>query len=56
MGGGGGGADFTELNLQFQRQSGPEGALGEPAKLVWEVPAETQEMVAPFEFNGLPLP
>lgn len=54
--GGGGGADYVEVHLQFQRLPAIDGQKVEPARLVWEVPAETQEMIVPFEFTGLPLP
>ena len=39
--------------------TGAQGAAdkpGEPAKLVWEIPVETKEIVVPFEFTHLPLP
>ena len=32
-----------------------EGA-GAPVKLIWEVPTETAEVEAPFEFVDVPLP
>ncbi|MCY2951878.1 MAG: hypothetical protein NTU53_07855 [Planctomycetota bacterium] len=56
-GGGGGGGDEANVNLTFRRQNWP-GAEdgGEPAKLVWEIPIESKEMVVPFEFRDLPMP
>lgn len=52
------------LNITFRRPTveAPPGAkvegppVGEPAKLVWEVPTEMREVIVPFEFADLPLP
>jgi hypothetical protein len=55
----GGGAnlgDYTELNLMFGRDDWNGEGAGAPAKLIWEVPTETSEVEAPFEFVDVPLP
>ena len=55
--GGGGGAEQVDISLNFQRQNwNPNDNSGEPAKLVWEVPTETKELLVPFEFTDLELP
>jgi hypothetical protein len=50
----------NERNLQwtFSRETwGPDNEkVGEPFRLVWEVPLETREVRAAFEFKDLPLP
>lgn len=56
-GGGGAGGDQLDITLTFRRQTWLEDEdLGEPAKLVWEVPTESKTVTVPFEFNDLPLP
>lgn len=56
-GGGGGGNEMT-YNWNFNRNSwgGEEGKVGEPHRLVWEIPLETRETDVPFEFKNLPMP
>ncbi|MGE5611143.1 MAG: hypothetical protein ACM359_17970 [Bacillota bacterium] len=55
--GGGGGGEQLDITLSFRRQTWQDGEdLGEPAKLVWEVPTESKTVTVPFEFNDLPLP
>jgi hypothetical protein len=45
------------MTLHFQRRTWRDGEdLGEPAKLVWDVPVESQTVTVPFEFKDLPLP
>jgi len=48
--------DFTELTLMFGRDDWNGEGAGAPAKLIWEVPTETAEVEAPFEFADVPLP
>ena len=48
--------DFTELTLMFGRDDWNGEGAGAPAKLIWEVPTETAEVEAPFEFTDVPLP
>jgi hypothetical protein len=48
-------AESMEMTLTYQRVLFND-AAGEPAKLLWEVPTETKEVVVPFEFTDLPLP
>lgn len=48
--------DFAELNLMFGRDDWNGVGAGAPAKLIWEVPTETAEVEAPFEFVDVPLP
>jgi len=56
-GGGGGTPDSMDMNIQFQRgSSNSSPTSGEPARLIWEVPTQTRELSAPFEFVNLPLP
>ena len=56
-GGGGGGGDEANVNLTFARQAWQCGeSAGEPAKLLWEVPTESKEVLVPFEFKDLPMP
>jgi hypothetical protein len=50
-------ADSVDLQLSFAQEDwNGNAAAGEPAKLIWEVPAETKEVAVPFEFRDLPLP
>jgi hypothetical protein len=48
--------DHTELNLMFGRDDFNGEGAGAAAKLIWEVPTETAEVEAPFEFGDVPLP
>ena len=55
--GGGGGGEQVDISIHFQRQNwNPNDNSGEPARLVWEVPTETREVVVPFEFADLEMP
>ena len=56
-GGGGGGNEMT-YNWNFTKNTwaGEEGKVGEPHRLVWEIPLETREMDVAFEFKNLPMP
>lgn len=56
-GGGGGGNEMT-YTWNFTRNSwgGDEGKVGEPHRLMWEIPLETRETNVSFEFKDLPLP
>ena len=47
---------FVRGNRRGGAANGAEAALGEPAKLIWEIPAEYREVTVPFEFNDLPIP
>lgn len=51
-------AKAVQLTLKFLHTHGPEAAAkaAKPAKLVWELPAETAELEIPIEFADLPLP
>jgi hypothetical protein len=64
-----GDADRLEIHLKFERSNsagGPTAAEGqavsgkaagvEAARLVWEFPVETRQVVVPFEFGDLPMP
>jgi hypothetical protein len=42
-------ADFTPVNPPGG------GRVGTPAKIVWEIPAETRQLVVPFDFKDLPI-
>lgn len=48
------GGNGQKWDGKFQFRSGQ--GIGEPAKLVWEFPAEAEEARIPFEFKDLPLP
>jgi hypothetical protein len=56
----GGGSNDAEMNYtwNFNRNvwNGQQTKLGEPHRLVWEIPTETREINAAFEFKDLPLP
>jgi hypothetical protein len=56
--GGGGGVNEMTYNWNFTRNSwgGEEGKIGEPHRLVWEIPLETRETDVAFEFKDLPMP
>ena len=57
-----GGGNGTQMRYRyfgtFVRGSRAVGdaAPGEPAKLIWDIPVEYQEVAVPFEFNDLPIP
>ncbi len=46
--------DVIEVKLQFASEG--VDSLGEPSKLVLEVPVETKDLKVPFEFKDLPIP
>lgn len=49
--------DSMTIDIQFQRMNAAGAApVGEPAKLTWDIPTETREVVVPFEFKDLPIP
>jgi hypothetical protein len=56
--GGGGGPNERNFQWTFSRDTfGPDNEkVGEPYRLVWEVPLETRDVKAGFEFLDLPLP
>jgi hypothetical protein len=56
--GGGGGPNEMNYNWTFGRDNwgGPDTKAGEPHRLVWEIPTETREMTADFQFKDLPMP
>lgn len=47
--------DYT-WNFSRQQWGGEAGKPGEPHRLTWEIPTETRDTVATFEFKDLPLP
>jgi hypothetical protein len=52
-----GGGQQYDLRCRFRADTRPDAApLGEPAKIVWEVATETEEVTIPFEFKDVPLP
>ena len=51
--GGGGNAGSFECTMSFSPQGN---AVGAPTKLTWSLPAETKEIVVPFELKDLPIP
>ena len=55
-GGGTNAEDFAYLSLMFGRDDWNGEGAGAPAKLIWEVPTDTAELEAPFEFVDVPLP
>jgi len=49
-------AEFTMRLTFFERQGFDKGPpTGQPARLVWDVPAKTQDVEVPFEFDDLPM-
>jgi len=52
-GGGGGGGNSITYTVNFSAQGDQ---AGEPAKLAWKLPAETQEAQVAFEFKNLAVP
>jgi hypothetical protein len=56
--GGGGGGDEMTYTWNFNRNTwgGEEGKVGDPQRLVWEIPLEMRESTVSFEFKDLPLP
>lgn len=54
----GGSTDGIEIDIQFQRTNWAGGGnpIGDPAKLVWDMPTESREINVPFDFKDLPLP
>jgi hypothetical protein len=52
---GGGNSDGYRITLNFSARGGANN-LGEPAKLVWEIPTEQRDVDVPFEFKNLPVP
>ncbi len=55
-GGGGGGMTSWDYSFNFQPRDVTGQQLGEPAKLIWELPMEIKEIAVPVEFKDLPLP
>ena len=48
--------DGTEVSADFNRAPQPDGSSTGPAtKLIWDIPAETRDLVVPFEFKDLPI-
>jgi len=45
----------VEFMFQFTRTL-ETGEVGEPARFVWQVPAEVREAIVPFEFTNVPIP
>jgi len=49
-----GGNGSMEYTLQFRARPGAD--FGEPAKLIWTVPVETEDIQVPIDFRNLALP
>jgi len=46
----------TEFLVDFARTTLPNGAKsGRPAKLIWEIPTATRNLVVPFDFKDVPI-
>lgn len=45
--------DGAEITADFTPPQG--GRVGTPAKIVWEIPVETRQLVVPFDFRDLPI-
>lgn len=46
----------TEITADFSAAPQPDGGkTGPPARLVWQIPAETRTLVLPFDFKDLPI-
>jgi hypothetical protein len=60
LGGVGGGSSYgndkLSLNYTFNCDIGNGNKTGEPAKLVWEIPSKTQQVIVPLEFRDIELP
>jgi hypothetical protein len=56
----GGGSNDNEMNYTWNFNqnvwNGQQQKLGEPHRLIWEIPIETREVNVAFEFKNLPLP
>ncbi|HSZ57099.1 MAG TPA: hypothetical protein VK797_15635 [Tepidisphaeraceae bacterium] len=48
--------DGWRFRFPFNRGLGPQPTMGEPVKLSWDVPTQTQEAAIPFSFKDVPLP
>jgi hypothetical protein len=48
--------DGWRYRFPFNRGLGPQPTMGEPVKLSWDVPTQTQEVAIPFSFKDVPLP
>jgi hypothetical protein len=54
-----GGNDRLEATMQFVKNpwvNAAGRAMGEPSKLLWNIPTESKEISVPFEFVDLPIP
>jgi len=54
-----GGNDRMEATMQFVKNPWVNAAgrsMGEPSKLIWNIPTESKEISVPFEFVDLPIP
>ena len=51
----GGNDQKMEYRYNFNRFGG-EARIGQPAKLIWDIPIETKEVAVPIEFRDLPIP
>jgi hypothetical protein len=48
--------DGAEITVDFGRDPLPDGAHpGPPAKLTWDIPSETRDLVVPFDFKDVPI-
>lgn len=48
--------DGEEFDFTFSPNDGEGHQLGEPARMIWDVPVEIKEVEVPVEFKDLPLP
>lgn len=48
--------DGAEVTADFIPGNPPDGGrIGAPAKIVWEIPTETRQLVVPFDFKEIPI-
>jgi hypothetical protein len=55
-GSGGGGATSRSYQFNYMRNNGGNQAVGDPVKLIWEIPMEMKDLVLPVELRDLRLP
>lgn len=48
--------DGAEITTDFTPVNSPDGGrVGAPAKIVWDIPTETRQVVVPFDFKEIPI-